>query len=162
MTRTDCWTDLPHHEPAEKPCLPEPRLPGVLEFPSVLGGPGTANACDAERLKLDIRAIDEKLHRYGLLPQLHLGCDENNMPKVIVDTANTKTDCFGYMHAPGLVPDLAPAIPLPIGRPEGPSGHCEGPEPVLIDAGRFVNQALQTAERVMTGKECLPHVDPRF
>jgi hypothetical protein len=158
MTRTDCWTDLPHHEPAGRPCAPEPLLKGGLDC---LPGAGTLcapNPIDAERFKIDIRAIDEKLHRYGLLPHLHIGCDERNNPTVTIDTAGSKTDCFGYMHVPDLVGGLSGA--LPVGRADGGHGHYEAPPQILRDASEVVDQAARTMDRLIRSSDC--HIDPKI
>ena len=55
---------------------------------------------DSKPSKIDLQKVDEDLHKCGLLPHLHIGLDEDSNVTVKIDKAD-RTDCFGYMHAPG-------------------------------------------------------------
>jgi hypothetical protein len=71
-----------------------------------------------EPSRIDVQKIDEDLRRCGILPQLHIGLDDQSNLTVKVDKSY-ETDCFGYMHAPGFWDQVNHIV-----KHEAPGNNC--------------------------------------
>jgi hypothetical protein len=166
MTQTHCWDNAKPdlQQAAETACHTaenvlkvaldcHPLLNEMSELQKVYAPQGR---CDPERLKIEIQAIDDKLHRYGLLPHLHIGCDDNSNPTLVLDPADSKTDCFGYMH----VPNLGYGQMLGHGREDVSRGHRESVDMVMRDANEAVDRVFNGVGDVVKNAGC--STDPRI